>query len=315
MDGSLIIRSVIKGEVNFRTRGSHHLADDFVGPVMSLVKDKYPKLLDPTTDTRYSILFEYTAPDNRIVLEYNESRLTVLGMIDLSGVIPEVHTSPELVLKLEEDYGTPAVKFHNLGESIEDVLDGVRTWKGSEGVVVWCTLPNGKMHFAKIKAAEYIRIHSLKFHLTHDKVIMFCYIKEIDSLEKLQNEMHELGVDWEAVSFVESYFNEYIERKLLIEPKVADFIREIEEKGVSELPNRKEKAITLQNMTGNDRGLFNIGIQYVLGNKSVVKPGTDALILGISMKRLENYKADARKLTSSFYDNTSNRKEDEDVYN
>jgi T4 RnlA family RNA ligase len=314
MDGSLIIRSVIDGQVHFRTRGSHHLADDFMDDVMALVQEKYPRLLDRTMDARYSILFEYTAPSNRIVLEYDQASLTALGMMDLSSELPELVSSPKLVLQLEEDYGTPAVKFHNLGTSVNSIIETVRTWKGSEGIVVWCVLPNGSLHFTKIKASEYIRIHSLKFHLTRDKIIMFCYTKGIETLEALQDEMHELGVDWEAVNFIQPHFEEYIERKARIEAEVTQFIRDIEEQEVTELPTRKEKAITLQRLTVGNRGLFNIGIQYVLGDKSVVKPGMDALILGVSMKRLDNYKALAKELTSSLSENTNENKENGNVY-
>jgi hypothetical protein len=315
MDGSLIIRSVINGQVHFRTRGSHHLADDFLGPVMSLVRDKYPRLLNPTSDPRYSILFEYTAPTNRIVLEYSEAALTVLGMMDLSSEVPELVSSPELVLQLENCYGTPSVKFHDLGNSIDSAIENVRTWKGSEGVVVWCTLQDGSMHFTKIKAAEYIRIHSLKFHLTRDKIIMFCYTKGIETLKELQNEMHELGVDWEAVNFIQPHFEDYIERKRKVEIEVTEFVNQLEERGVSELPTRKLKAITLKEMTSGNRGLFNIGIQYVLGDKNVVGLGMDALILGVSMNRLESYKAEAKELTSSLSNNTNITKENGNVYN
>jgi RNA ligase len=313
VDGSLIIRSVINGKVHFRTRGSHHLADDFSEPVMSLIKYKYPKLLNPSMDSRYSILFEYTSPDNRIVLKYDEPKLTAIGLMDLSGDIPEVCASQELAQQLEEDYDTPSVKFYNLGNSINDIISNIRKWKDSEGVVAWCTLPDGSMHFAKIKAAEYIRIHSLKYHLTKDKVIMLCYTKDIDLLVKLQDEMHELGIDWEAVSFIQPYFEEYIERKLRIEKEVIQFINEVEEQKVSELHSRKEMAITLQNIAAGNSGLFNIGIQYVLGDKSVVKKGMDALILNISMRGLENYKAEAAGLTLLLSKNT-NSKEDRDVY-
>ncbi|MHA2064884.1 MAG: hypothetical protein ACXABY_10965, partial [Candidatus Thorarchaeota archaeon] len=107
---------------------------------------------------------------------------------------------------------------------------------------------------------------------------------------------------------------EYIERKARIEAEVTQFIRDIEEQEVTELPTRKEKAITLQRLTVGNRGLFNIGIQYVLGDKSVVKPGMDALILGVSMKRLDNYKALAKELTSSLSENTNENKENGNVY-
>jgi hypothetical protein len=142
---------------------------------------------------------------------------------------------------------------------------------------------------------------------------MFAYARGLTSLDELKNEMYQLGVDWEAVSFIQPYFEEHLERKRRIKTEVTEFISRVEAEEVAELPTRKRKALALQKIADGNRALFSIGIQYVLGNKGVIEAGTDALILGISMKRLENYKTVAMETTASFMRNTSTEtKEDED---
>ncbi len=318
MDGSLIIRSVINGQVHFRTRGSHKLADEFEGPVMDLIRTCYPLLLDPNVESvpNTSQLFEYTSPDNRIVLEYEEPRLTYLASMwwDQYDGVTISHWRQNNVEYVAANMGVPAVQYHELPYGPEVLLEEVRGWEASEGIVVRCEVPGRvQPHFVKIKAAEYVRLHSLKYHLTREKVIMFCYTQNLNSLDELKEEMYQLGVDWEAVSFIQPHFEEYLERKRRINAEVSEFIAEVDKQEVAKLPTRKRIALTLQKIADGNRGLFNIGIQYVLGNKDVVKVGADALILGISMKRLENYKVLAEETTASFMRKTSvGTKEDDD---
>jgi len=138
MDGSLLIRSVIDGKVHLRTRGSHTLGEGFKEPIEELISKKYPNLMDPTKDSRYSILFEYTSPDNLVVLQYEEPQLTVLGLVDLTADPVEFYSDPKLVQNLEADYGTPAVKFHDLKGDVDNIIEEIDGWRGSEmAVYIW----------------------------------------------------------------------------------------------------------------------------------------------------------------------------------
>jgi hypothetical protein len=295
MDGSLLVRSVIDGKVHLRTRGSHTLGDGFKEEIETLIQLKYPNLMNPAMGVGYSLLFEYTSPYNLIVLEYDEPQLTALGMMDLSTDPAEFVSNPDVVKAMEIDYATPAVGFHSLSGSTEDVLELIRSWKGSEGVVVWSQLSDGSMHLAKIKAAEYIRIHSLKFQLTEAKVKQLCWHKDIDTLGGLKAEFYRLGVDWEAVSFIEPIFVSYMRRRTDTTVMVNNFVDQIIEEKVEELETRKLKALKLQEMAGQNRALFSMGMQYVLGKKNV-QPFIDSITLDVSTKQLENYRKSAETL-------------------
>lgn len=294
MDGSLLIRSVINGKVYFRTRGSHTMGEDFEGPIMELIRTKYPNLLLPQHDARYSLLFEYTSPTNQIVVKYAEPCLTVLGAMDLTAEPPEFVSSPFVVSQLEKTYGTPAVQFHHLEGSLPEIMEEVRGWKGVEGIVIWATLGNGKMVLCKVKSTEYMKIHTLKYQMSAERVKQFCWYRNIETLEQFQNELFMLGIDWEAVSFVEPYFQSYIQRKAEVYARAEELIQQIKSEELGNL-SRGEAARRLQEMTKGDPAYFHVGINY-LYQPGKVQNLLDAFSLEISVNALTNFRKEASEL-------------------
>lgn len=291
MDGSLLIRSVIDGKVHFRTRGSHSMEENFSEPIMKLIAEKYPRLLNANSDARYSILFEYTSPNNLIVIPYEETGLTVLGLMDLTASPPEFVSNPELLRDLEQYYGTSAVQFHQLSGNLSGVMDQVRGWKGKEGVVVWCQLPNGKLHLSKIKASEYIRIHSLKFQLTSTRLYQFCWYRDITSLNQLKEALFQLGVDFEAVSFIQPIFEEYIKKKNETIRAVQDWIILLDTLNLREA-SRKDAVMKMKELSSENKMLFNVGIEYLFGAGHLQK-FIDAATMGITVNQLANFRKEA----------------------
>ncbi len=219
--------------------------------------------------------------------------------MDLSAFPPEFMGSPKLIQDLENTYGTPGVKFHDLPGDLSEITEQIKSWKGAEGIVVWTQLENGQLHLTKIKAAEYIRIHSLKFQLSDEKVRQMCWYKNIDTLEKLKTEFYRLGVDWEAISFILPVFETFLERKQEVEFKTKTFLEEISRRNVSALPDRKQKVFALQDLCQNEKRLFNIGIDYVINSDlEKVQEGIDAWILDISSKALKNFRKDASEFAT-----------------
>ncbi len=302
MDGSLIIRSVINGQVNFRTRGSHTLGEGFMEPVMKLVREKYPNLLNPLRDTRYSILMEYTSPENQIVVSYSEPCLTVLGLMDLTAELPEFVSSPEVLRELELDYGTPGVQFFEFGD-LNSARQEIAGWKEAEGVVVWSQLEDGNLLLTKIKADEYRRLHSLKFQLSDEKVRWLAWVRDLWTVEDLQNAFFELGVDWEAVKNVEPVFLAFVERRLEYWKMIEKLSVQIQYQ-VDVLETRKEKALKLKELTKDCPELFGFGIDFAmnLSNHSSADYA-DALALDVSIKNFARLRAMAEMEVSDLGSN------------
>jgi hypothetical protein len=299
MDGSLIIRTVIDGYVSFRTRGSHHLGE-FEEKVMSLVEEKYPNLLDESYKDYCTMLFEYTSPNNQIVIVYDDCALTFLGEMHYNGSTPEFVSSPALIEEVSALTGVNAVKFRDMNNlSPEGILKEVSGWMNLEGVVLWCVLPDGRIHLAKIKAEEYRRIHWIKYQLSCEKIWKFCWVKGIETKKQFRNELYILGLDWEAMDFALPAFEDYNENRIYYENEVAEMIKLLDEEGVPNLDTRKEKALALKKLTMGKKELFNIGIQYCLGNLDRVADAKEALILDISVGRLGSYGREAEELIDS----------------
>jgi hypothetical protein len=279
MDGSLIIRSVIDGYVNFRTRGSHVLADGFHEPVMQLVSEFHPELLSPEVHADKSMLFEYTSPDNRVVVKYEESALTLLGWMQHSEEEPPVFCGDVHLIETS----VKPVSFFELPTEISELCKEISTWSNAEGIVAWC---NGGEMMIKIKAAEYLKIHSLKFHMSEERIRKIAYHFQINSMDELREFFYERGLDWEAADFAHEHMRVYLERKKGIEAEVSEFISRMEEEGIPSLPTRKRQAKALNLIVGRNRKLTAIGFKYLDGNMEAIKQHIEAWSLGVSIKSL-----------------------------
>lgn len=78
LDGSLIIRSVHRGEVLWRTRGSFDLGS-FSSRVNAWVNEHCPALNDPTFAPDLSMHFEWQDRSNRVVVIHTHDELTLLA--------------------------------------------------------------------------------------------------------------------------------------------------------------------------------------------------------------------------------------------
>jgi hypothetical protein len=80
LDGSLIIRSVDRGRVLLRTRGSFDLGS-FAQPVERYIAQHAPALLDPQFEPGASVLMEWCSPVTRVVVSHGQPSLTLLAAV------------------------------------------------------------------------------------------------------------------------------------------------------------------------------------------------------------------------------------------
>ncbi len=301
MDGSLIVRTVIGDYVSFRTRGCHNLGD-FEDSVMRLVTDSYPRLLEPDFFRHEtSMLFEFTSPENKIILDYDEPALTVLGTMSLPTtrreiLVPRFNSHPEHVSSISQLTGVNTPEFYQLPSNIDELIAAVNGWSNAEGVVVWIRESEGSMHLAKIKAAEYVRIHSLKYHMSGEKLRKICHAADITSEQDLQEQLFEWGLDWECSSILLPEFNEYRSNREAIRQEVADFIASLDASGIAKLPTRKRAVLAMRDLTGKDKSLFNIGINHLFGDPERVQRAILARELGLSRNAVTHWEESAQLL-------------------
>lgn len=227
LDGSLIIRTVINGVVNIRTRGSHTVSEEFSG-VMSLVKEKHSILLDNSFNPESTLLFEFCSPQNKIVVDYEEPQLILLGeMIYSKNNMPSFSGDINKLSALASNIGCKMPKLYSMPSNLSDIISEVKTWKGVEGVVVWAKRKDGSYILTKIKSEDYLAIHRLKFNFTKRNAFLIFYLKSITDINSLKDHLYNIGLDWEVVSEAESYLNEYLNAVNSVKQRISEISYQI----------------------------------------------------------------------------------------
>jgi hypothetical protein len=78
-DGALVIRSVIRGQVRWRTRNGFDVGQ-FSGRLDTFLGE-HPQLVDPQFAASLSLCFEWVSPSDRVVLSYPSDRLILIGAV------------------------------------------------------------------------------------------------------------------------------------------------------------------------------------------------------------------------------------------
>lgn len=279
LDGSLIIRDVIGGQVHFRTRGNFDLGE-FEPLVIPVIRDRYPRLLDPSLCPAASLLMEFTSPDARVVLRYETADLAHLGyMLKHADRLPEL--IPVLLYTVA---GLPRVRSYPLARDAAEVAAQVRGWRDAEGIVAWC---GGSLDalLTKFKSDHYLQIHALKFALSDERLRLFCVRNGIETAGALRDGLQALGLDWEAVQFVLPAFEAHMDGLTLTRLRVRRFLYAAAEAGIFDLADRGAKARALQAMTADGSewaGLFHVGIMHATGQAAKVDELVYSMALGMT---------------------------------
>ncbi|RUM98985.1 hypothetical protein EET67_04915 [Pseudaminobacter arsenicus] len=160
LDGSMIHPAIVNGEVVFMTRmGRTDVA-------MKAERHLTPLLshgLQVMCRNAVTPIFEWTAPDNRIVIRYEESALTLLAVRDNTT---GKYVAPEPYARLLD---LPAVRtFASTHTNASDFLAYARAIQGTEGFVV--RFDNGL--WVKAKGEDYVLKHKAKDSILQEKNIL-----------------------------------------------------------------------------------------------------------------------------------------------
>lgn len=293
LDGSLVIRSVVDGQVIWRTRGSHMLGD-FEEPVMTIVREWHPRLLDPAFGKpNESWLFEYIGPANQIVIRYDSASLMALGRtrFNADGRLETFLFSKEIIDEIGIDQAPTYPRF----DSVEAVKAHLEPREGEEGYVSWAQLsddPLGPYHLTKWKTNWYLRLHALRSNASPRFIREYCVMHELTSLDKFQAKMAEDGFDWEAVSYLEPHFRD-AEARIMEHILIADAVDlAIEDEGLDKLPDRKATALACKKL-GDDFKLdwvFHYAIQSLTGKRDAALDLLRARMLDLGAGEFQHLK-------------------------
>lgn len=195
LDGSMAIRSVVDGEVVWRTRGTFGTEDNQMLRDIRQLAERYdPVLADPTAWTYESLHFEFCHPDHQIILPVHEPSLTLISRVRHENL----HLLPHKTLhRTAVSIGCPVVEAHTLPRDVTQLVAMVDAFKGREGIVArW----DNEQRYIKIKSAEYLAQHRLRYSFTPRNAITLCREHNFQSGEDFVNHLHALGLDWEIAS-------------------------------------------------------------------------------------------------------------------
>lgn len=218
IDGSLLCVSNPLDELIIRTRGTVDASRLQNGHEIEFLKKKYPKAFaNEWLDCGlYTLLFEWTTPTNRIVLnESTEPTLWLIGMVyhpDYSYV--NQHNldtyAKEMEVNRPKSYGIM------LNGSIEDIKKRIEPLQDIEGVVIYDDKAgyNSGQILKKIKTLRYLQLHRV---FTGVKTVdhLFDLFVEYGCTERENFEaLLATNFDWELVVSLKDLIDElYLEWK------------------------------------------------------------------------------------------------------
>lgn len=186
-DGALCIRSVIGERVVFRTRNSFD-GENYGDRMKAVAEERYPVLLDPLFCKDLSLHFEFVSSKTRVVIEYAEDDLLLVGGADhktlklLSSQDVLKMTQPTSLAELLASNPLKATPLINENfASVKEAQAWVEWQDNIEGLVArW----NSSQSLLKIKHSAYEEAHSARFTFNAKKVWAIYSAKWIDDPER-----------------------------------------------------------------------------------------------------------------------------------
>ena len=238
LDGSTLIVSKYNGQYILRTRGTVDASTMANGHEVELFKDTILKTLESKIVTwstwKFSILFEWVSPINKIVLNYgDEPDWYLVGMIWHGDY--ELHSQSDL-----DDFA----KRHNLKRpatytfsDVNDLLQNVDQWKGKEGV---CVYSKNDQSIHKVKSSDYLIKHRFKSEATLENTLdlYFSYGKPL--YQEFESKLTET-FDYECFEMVRGYASQICDASKEVN-KIVDGFKSFIDNQLKVLSTRKEQA-------------------------------------------------------------------------
>lgn len=237
IDGSTLIVSKYNGHLIHRTRGTFNAENLPNGNEIKLLKGKYPLAFDNfLLDKGISLLFEWTTPSNRIIIDYGpEPDLKLIGAITHSDY--SLYTQEQLDYISSEIIKVPRPKIYSY-HNLDELINSVQEFTNEEGVVVYF---DEDKKLKKIKGLEYLKLHRFKSNATLKNVTEMFFDENFKSIEEYREYIN-LNFDYECFMMVEPYIKIVFDYYLNITSKI-----KILEKYVNGLKglSRKDSALDI----------------------------------------------------------------------
>ena len=234
LDGSLLTVTRYKDELIHRTRGTFNAEDLDNGFEIKMLKEKYPNAFDNKWLHDFSLIFEWTTPNNKIILDYGDE-----PDISLIGIIRHEDYSllrQDLVDEIAGYIGVKRPKYYSFS-SITEMIEVIQGIKDKEGV---CIYHDNGQEIKKVKGLEYLKKHAFKSHLSPKSMVELFFEYDRPSEPKFIYKIR-TEFDWECekmarpmIEAVRNTYDEFMARTEVINKFVLP-LREKERKEAAEI--------------------------------------------------------------------------------
>ena len=202
IDGSSLIVSRYKGQLIHRTRGTYCAKKLENGHEIEYLKSKYPLAFEfggwnygGEMTAPFSLIYEWTSPLNKIVLDYGpEPELYLIGIVDHMNYSL---TSQDHLNQIAAKMGVKRPKTYYFN-TIPEMIKAVDAFDGVEGI---CVYYNNDQNILKLKAAKYLAQHRFKENANLNSVIdLYTEFKQPPQAEFLA--LIEARFDFECLQLV-----------------------------------------------------------------------------------------------------------------
>lgn len=163
LDGSMVHGVFLDGQVRLMTRMG---LTDVAAKAEELMTPEIQFMISSLAANGFTAIFEFTSPDNQIVIKYPEPKLTLLQI--RNNVTGEYESRSDLAVFAKLMNVGLVEEWDASDKSLKELVAHVKDLKGEEGIVI---------HYhggdwIKIKADEYVLMHKSKESIRHEKNVL-----------------------------------------------------------------------------------------------------------------------------------------------
>ena len=169
LDGSMIHPAFLGERLVFMARmGVTEQAE----AALTVASDAVLKLCRDWMIKGFTPIFEFTSPDNRVVLKYDETKLTLLA---IRHMFSGEYLSEEEVQDIALSYKVPAIRHHGSIDNLDAFVSDTRAMEGIEGYVI--VFSNGQR--LKIKTEAYSLRHRALGYSHREKNVLEWIVENV----------------------------------------------------------------------------------------------------------------------------------------
>lgn len=245
LDGSTLIVSKYQGELIIRTRGSVGYDQMGCADEMGLFHQKYAsffEMMEGINTCRYSYIFEWVSPKNKIVVHYEEPELVLTNIINHNDYSLESDSSALDACAARFGFRRPrSFKFSSIDELLsihsEDLTKFGITDSMFEGM---CVYYNNRQTIKKVKTKKYLICHKFKEKCDFENLLDIYLSADFKHKNDFYNHIV-ASYDFECAEMAKPEIDEIFRRREIVLNTLNELKTFLMEE-VIPLPTRREQA-------------------------------------------------------------------------